>query len=369
MKKNEIKDRQNRSPIRRLHAEQYLLLALLSFAFSVSATRLFLYLTGYPKIGGGELHIAHVLWGGLLLFAGCLLPLILANRWAFNFSAILGGLGVGLFIDEVGKFITSNNDYFYPSAAPIIYVVFLLVVLVFVMVRRPRQQNPRAQLYEILQEMEEILDHDLSVEERDRMLLRLDLIRQQNIDPDLANLAESIQNTLTSRSLVLVRHTPDIYEKLRTRWLDLEARWLSRDRMRFIIAGFLAALSGWGLFTSISALKTLTDSEKVQALINDLINNRLVRNASGLNWFEAHVAIQGSLALILFVCAALLILRRDQWGVNLALVTLLVTLTIANLLLFYFDQFSTIVNAAFQFSLLLLLLRYRFRFLRIKTDI
>jgi hypothetical protein len=369
MKKTRLNDRQNRSPIRRLHAERYLLLALLSFAASVSATRLFLFLTGYPQIGSGELHIAHVLWGGLLLFAACLLPLILANRWSFDTSAVLGGFGVGLFIDEVGKFITSSNDYFYPSAAPIIYVLFLLVVLVFTMVRRPRQQNPRAQLYEILQELEEILDHDLSVEERDRMLARLELARQQNADPDLANLAESLQAALTSRSLVLVRHNPSVYERLRTRWLDLEAHWLSRNRMRFILAGYLAALAGWGLYTSLSALLTLTNSEKVQALINDLINDRLVRNASGLNWFEAHVSIQGSLAILLLVCAVLLILGREQWGVNLALVTILITLTIANLLLFYFDQFSTITNAAFQFLLLLLLLRYRFRFLQLKASI
>jgi len=37
--------------IRRLHAEQYLLLTLISFAATVSLTRLILYLTGYPQLG------------------------------------------------------------------------------------------------------------------------------------------------------------------------------------------------------------------------------------------------------------------------------------------------------------------------------
>jgi hypothetical protein len=87
---------------------------LLSFAASVVVTRVFLQLTGFPKIGGGDsgLHIAHVLWGGLLLFVGTLLPLIFVNRWVYPVTAILSGVGVGLFIDEVGKFITDNNDYF-----------------------------------------------------------------------------------------------------------------------------------------------------------------------------------------------------------------------------------------------------------------
>ncbi|HEY5903448.1 MAG TPA: hypothetical protein VIU39_12900, partial [Anaerolineales bacterium] len=54
--------------MRREAAERYMFITLLSFSVSVSVTRLFLSLSGYPQIGGGELHIAHVLWGGLLLF-------------------------------------------------------------------------------------------------------------------------------------------------------------------------------------------------------------------------------------------------------------------------------------------------------------
>ena len=82
------------------------------------ATRLFLQLTGYPQIGGTTLHIAHAVWGGLLLYVAALLPLILANRWALYLSAGLNGLGAGLFIDEVGKFITRDLNYFYPQPRP-----------------------------------------------------------------------------------------------------------------------------------------------------------------------------------------------------------------------------------------------------------
>ena len=127
-----------------------MLLTLLSFAFSVSITRLFLELTGYPKLGSGDLHIAHVLWGGLILFGAALLPIILANRWVYLSSAILAGAGVGLFIDEVGKFLTQSNDYFYPPAAPIIYAFFLITVLIYIQVRRPTSREPRNELYHAL---------------------------------------------------------------------------------------------------------------------------------------------------------------------------------------------------------------------------
>jgi hypothetical protein len=92
------------------------MLTKVSIAASVILIRLFLELTGYPHVGNGELHIAHVLWGGLLLFVASLLCLLFANRWAYTAGALSASVGVGLFIDEVGKFITQNNDYFFPAA-------------------------------------------------------------------------------------------------------------------------------------------------------------------------------------------------------------------------------------------------------------
>ncbi|MEW6179608.1 MAG: hypothetical protein AB1522_06760 [Chloroflexota bacterium] len=101
-------------PVRRLLAERYLLIALIGYAASVLGVRLFLELTNYPRVEFGSLHIAHVIWGGLFLFVAALLPLMFANRWALFWSALLSGIGFGLFIDEIGKFITQSNDYFYP---------------------------------------------------------------------------------------------------------------------------------------------------------------------------------------------------------------------------------------------------------------
>ena len=116
-------------------ADRRLLLVVASFGVSVVVTRAFLGATGYPRIGSGEFHIAHVLVGGALLFAGGLIALISADHRAGDGAAILIGAGVGLFIDEVGKFITSNNDYFFPIAAPIIYAVFMFSVVLLLIVR------------------------------------------------------------------------------------------------------------------------------------------------------------------------------------------------------------------------------------------
>ena len=52
------------SAVRRLRAERYLRQTLIWFALTVIAVRWALAATGYPKLGGGQLHIAHVLWAG-----------------------------------------------------------------------------------------------------------------------------------------------------------------------------------------------------------------------------------------------------------------------------------------------------------------
>ena len=57
-----------RSVVRRDQAEKYVLTSLVAFAVTVIVTRAFLQLAGFPQIGNSVLHIAHALWGGLLLF-------------------------------------------------------------------------------------------------------------------------------------------------------------------------------------------------------------------------------------------------------------------------------------------------------------
>lgn len=349
----------NRSPIRRQGAEGLLLLTLLSFALSVSLTRLFLELTGYPQLGGGGLHIAHVLWGGLLLFVAALIPLILANRWALSLSAILAGVGVGLFIDEVGKFITSTNDYFYPTAAPIIYAFFLLTVLVYLNVRKQRLMNPRAEFYTILDGLEEIIDRDLSKEEREQLITRLDQIIFSGSDPDIVKLAISLKDFLNSSDLSLVPHRPDFWTRQLNRYNRFEKRWLSRSRFhRLLIIGSVA-VGLWMLTSPVIILLFSQTPGELQNFANAILSNQLARNQTGLTWLEVRIGLEGSVGILLLLCAFLLTFRRERIAVTIGTFGLLFSLTVVSLLVFYFDQFSSIINATIQFTLLVTLLRYR----------
>lgn len=353
----------SRSPIRRLHADEYLLLTLLSFAFSVAATRLFLELTGFPQLGGGGIHIAHVLWGGVLLFLAALLPLIYAGRWARVTGAVLAGLGVGLFIDEVGKFITSSNDYFHPSAAPIVYAVFLLTLLLYTLVSRSRKSDPRTELYNIFTQLEEVVDQTFSMEDRKEMQQRLEKIRAESSDRDLVDLAAVLEVYLNKHDLQVAPSELSFWIRLRDWWLKIEQKIFPRKRFRAILVGVLLGYGIWSIFLTLGAFLDINNPDELQLFLDDLMANRLVRSLTSLTWFEARMALEGALGLAIILAAVFWIFRAEKRASALAYAALLLSITVVNLLVFYFDQFSTIGLAAVQFLLLVTVLRYRQRFL------
>ena len=102
---------------------------LVSAVVSLLLIRAGLALSGFPRVGGGGLHIAHMLWGGLLMVASVLLLLGYLGRAVQFAAAAVSGIGFGTFIDEIGKFVTSDNNYFFRPAVALIYVAFVLLSL------------------------------------------------------------------------------------------------------------------------------------------------------------------------------------------------------------------------------------------------
>ena len=342
---------QIRRPVKRQAADDYLLITLLSFAASVALTRLFLELANYPQLGGGGLHIAHVLWGGLLLFIASLLPLILANRWVYPLGAVLAGAGVGLFIDEVGKFITANNDYFYPAAAPIIYAFFLLVVLIYTRIRHAPPPDPRLELYHALDVLEEVLDHDLDAKERNDLQNRLETVSTQEAFPELAELARALLNFLQRQDIHIATETTNFWQRQHQRLLIFEARYLKENRVRTLL---IIGLAGLGIFSIVHGAQFLSARFTPEVQVSSIATSY---------WFIGRVLLEILVSLLLLVAAILLLTGHVDRGLSYSYYSLLMSLAAVNLLVFYFNQFSTIIPALVQFTLLLLVIYYRRQFM------
>jgi hypothetical protein len=73
---------------RDLGAARYLDLFVVGGVSAVLAIRFILRITGYPSLGGARFHIAHMLWGGLLMAA------VLLTGLSFPAHAAHSKLGV-----------------------------------------------------------------------------------------------------------------------------------------------------------------------------------------------------------------------------------------------------------------------------------
>jgi hypothetical protein len=349
-----------RKPIRRLGAERYLLVTLLSFAASVALTRLFLSLTGYPRLGGEGFHIAHVLWGGLALFIAALLPLLVANRWVYLAGAILGGIGVGLFIDEVGKFITASNDYFYPLAAPIIYVFFLLVAILYLRLKRHRLKDPRSEVYAVLDTLEEVIEEDLDEREFFALEERLHYIANQEEQPELKRFAQILLEFLPT--LQRLPENPSALDRWLAAWHRFEDRHLTRLRLKGLLVGGLVALGLVAFAGLAGAIASGSYTFSLERIIEALITASYTQSLVAYYWIIGRLVSELLASLLLLVSAILLLLGKEKAGIFLGNLVLLLYLTMINLVVFYFDQFSTILLASIQFGLFLGLNSYNQRF-------
>jgi hypothetical protein len=335
--------------VRREGAERYLFLMLVSFAATVIGTRWFLELTGFPQLGGGDLHIAHALWGGAALFAAAILPILLAGRAVYTASAILAGIGGGLFIDEVGKFITATNDYFYPAAAPIIYATFLLTALVWIRARSPDDPDPRSQLLTALELLEESVEGDLQRREADDLVTRLRAAADRAPSPEQRRLAGELLDFVASGQLRVAPDPVDRFGGIRAGWRRRSDQWVGGRGLRLAI---VAAL----LVTGIVQVLALTE---IGANLTVGVGDPVTRLAG----FQlVHLAIEAA-AGVLIVLGAIMVAAggRHRLGWTLAYFGLLTVLTLGDLISFYIRQFDSVLVVIGHALLLAAVVGYRER--------
>jgi hypothetical protein len=152
--------------IRSVRAREQMELFIVASVSSVLLLRYYLHLTGYPQIGGGHLHISHMLWGGLLMLLAQILLLSFLGRRVERLAALIGGVGFGVFIDEVGKFITRDNNYFFRPSIGIIYAIFVLLYVGLNLLTRNEQLTSTEYQLNALGQLEEAVLRQMDAHEK-----------------------------------------------------------------------------------------------------------------------------------------------------------------------------------------------------------
>lgn len=312
---------------------------MVSAVATILGVRLFLEITGFPQVGGSTLHIAHAIWGGLLMSASILILLIFLSKRTEGLAAFIGGVGFGLFIDEVGKFVTKNNDYFFQPSVAIMYVSFVAFYLVVRYIFTSIGVMEEEFLVGALKEMQDIPGGRIQEGDQQQILFFLSQCDQQS--PLVKSLQKVVRSTYAAPPA-----QPGFYQTWKSRLYKRYRRLTHWRRFTtvivvFFVIQFVASVVGMvslmfaGVFAPeeiLPQLKEFTVSEWA-ILLSDVV--------------EA-----------IFIGWGVFLLRRSRLRAYIMFQrAVLVSIFVGRLFLFYRDEFNALWGLAFD---LLLYLALRF---------
>ncbi len=317
--------------VRRTPEDSFAVETLASAVVTVLATRLFLELSGYPQLGNETLHVAHVMWGGLLMLVAGRLGLAFYGAGVRRLSAVLLGVGFGLFIDEVGKFVTRDYDYFFRPAAALIYASF---VLLYLSIRAVRRLTPPGETALLLSGMERLEDAARGTLRPDQQRAALDALDRvaASASPH-AQLARRLRETLASLDPAAPRQPGRAAQRLaaardRIARSPRQRAWLLRA---VVAAAALGLLEVTGTALGVVAVGT---------------GVLLAGWSPGPDFPVTALQALGSSVAGTFFLRGLWVLRRDTAdGLRRIGTGLTVTILVVDVFAFYFHQFGATSGA------------------------
>lgn len=291
---------------------------------TILVTRAYLAATGYPQVGGGTLHIAHALWGGAAMTVAIVLLLSFIGRRVRRLSVIIGGIGLGLFLDEVGKFLTRSNDYFFTPAISVMYVVLVLLLLVNRFIQDSRLGSPAGHLAAATSLVAECVGSGVSDRQRTVITRLLDDARLSGADP---RAVAAVSGTLD----ILPRRDPGPTERLRqtvTARIPVDMGRRTGRRVTVVAAVLISLFSAGGVVSSV-----LTVGEDM-------------RPGSGAAVTQIGQLCGSTLAFLLCAGAVVLHLMRrgGLWPLRLLRAASLVTVLLTEIFNFVAEQFGALLN-------------------------
>jgi hypothetical protein len=177
-----------------------------------------------------------------------------------------------------------------------------------------------------------------------------------------------LHQDLARHLLELVRaDTRSVPQKSPDWWLRIAERfklWLTEQRLRWFLGIGMALLSFLTLKNPLQ--EWLEEGIPNSALVAFLQahSGRQITPIEAQGLYNVRLGLEIVVGLMLLVAVILLLVGKKRLAFDLGYLSLLLSIAVLDMLLFYFEQFSTILIVVFQFILLVGVVYYRTKFLK-----
>lgn len=331
---------------KRVNASNLLLDFLIWALLSLFGTRLFLVIFNNPEIGRGNWHIAHVLWGGLAMLVGIIIFIVYYGKKSIRYASIFAGIGWGMFIDEIGKYVTRDNNYWFRPAIIFIYISFVFLFFLYRILEKKSRQNRSSLWHELLEDCEEIFNNDLEKNEKKELLLKIKKYEKFIPSPAEKKILVDLKQLVESITPIRDKHEFDPAKLIAA---SLQATYNRLFKRKVVFYG-LFVYSLWYIFDkAVDATRLLFNPDKV-ALLQNYYSHYDFFSKADVYMISLKFIIEVFVAMLFTVGLVYWLRKKTVIGIRFYQLGLLVNIFIGSLIKFYFEQFSGV------FSLILALI-------------
>ncbi|HOZ80924.1 MAG TPA: hypothetical protein PK370_01750 [Candidatus Woesebacteria bacterium] len=318
---------------------------------SLFGTRFFLMMTGYPQLGNGNWHIAHALWGGAFMVAGLICLLGFNGENARRSGSVLGGIGLGLFLDELGKYLTADNNYWFRPAVVFIYLIFIGLFFIYLRIKKFNDNDPTNLLFAIWERYEKALDESLEPSDLKKIKLSLKKLTNKNLSVNqklIVNLFEKVK----LKEDRIERYS--FFENLEKGWRLSYDKIFKRKLVRIIMwmyCGF------WSIDKIADAIRIGLSSEKLEMLLK--FYDYQFFGGADFYMIGLKIVFEMLTAILLILGIYWWLIIKKKRGLNFMVWGLYANIILAAPFKFYFEQFSAVVQIILTLLMVEIVKEYR----------
>ena len=335
-------------------ASESVLTVMIWAIFSLIMVRIYLMLTGYPQIGHGSWHISHALTGGFIMIVGTMISLTMQGRAVKKTAAGVFGFGLGWFIDEIGKYLTKDYNYFFQPAVLIIYIFFVVLFFVYRYFERSQMRSNEALFQSVINQLREIEGDSLPKSVKKTMIKKLERILVSK-DEKYRSMAEKM--------LVVVRKMKvkkDIRAEGAMVWTKgiFKVTYDKILKRRLVIWG----LWGYSIYYSLGKIWDILmigTSKQKMTMVQKFYEDYNFFGKSDIFMIVFEMVFELTASILFLVGARYFWSNKRLRGIRFFKYGLYVSIFLVSVCRFYFEQLGGLVEVVFSIAVLGVLDRYQ----------